>query len=133
MDWLARELTNGLTKLMSLGLPWTPASDVIEITVGTWLESISVGRDWNQQRDASRIRQAFITLAATRDAWPQPKHFLDALPPSTQPRLTGPADVPSDSPWLRAVMTGQDPADVLGVQQDARQHDGRAAAAGPDA
>jgi len=80
MDWLVIELTNGLTKLVSLGLSWTPSHEVIDVTVGTWLEAVTIGREWDRERDTPRIRQAFVTLANTREAWPAPKHFLDALP-----------------------------------------------------
>lgn len=80
MDWLAIELLNGLTKLLSLGLDRTPASDVIEVTVGTWHEAITTGRKFDEARDAPRIRAAFVTLAQTIERWPQPKHFLDAMP-----------------------------------------------------
>jgi hypothetical protein len=67
-------------KLLSLGLDRTPASDVIEVTVGTWYEAITTGRKWDQDRDTSRIRSAFVSLAQTTERWPQPRHFLDALP-----------------------------------------------------
>jgi hypothetical protein len=45
-----------------------------------WREAVTTGREWEQQRDAPRIRQAFVTLATTRETWPAPRHFLDALP-----------------------------------------------------
>jgi hypothetical protein len=87
MDWLAIELLNGLTKLLSLGLDRTPASDVIEITVGTWHEAITTGRVFDQSRDTPRVRAAFVTLAQTAERWPQPRHFLDALPRIEQAAL----------------------------------------------
>jgi hypothetical protein len=61
-------------------LAWTPSYDVIDVTVGTWLEAVTIGREWEETRDAPRIRQAFVTLANSRESWPAPKHFLDALP-----------------------------------------------------
>lgn len=45
-----------------------------------WVEVARQGRSWDEQRDAPRIRQAFVTLASTREQWPAPRHFLDALP-----------------------------------------------------
>ena len=33
-----------------------------------------------EQIDVPRIREAFEILEATREEWPAPKHFLDALP-----------------------------------------------------
>lgn len=53
---------------------------MIEVTAGTWHEAITTGRAWDKQRDTPRIRSAFVTLAQTADRWPQPRHFLDALP-----------------------------------------------------
>ena len=52
----------------------------MQITAATWIESTTIGRSWDQQRDSGRIRAAFSTLALTRESWPAPKHFLDALP-----------------------------------------------------
>ncbi len=78
MDWLATELLLGLQKLLCLGLDRTPATDLFEGTVMTWHEVITNGLEWKEQRDVPRIRAAFTTLAATRESWPQPKHFLDA-------------------------------------------------------
>ena len=45
-----------------------------------WREALVTGRKWDQARDTPRFRAAFVTLAQTREMWPQPKHFLDALP-----------------------------------------------------
>lgn len=63
-----------------MGLDRTPATDLIDGTVLTWHEAITVGREWDEERDAPRIRAAFVSLATTRETWPQPRHFLDALP-----------------------------------------------------
>ena len=52
----------------------------MQITAATWIESTTIGRSWDKARDAGRIRAAFSTLALTRESWPAPKHFLDALP-----------------------------------------------------
>lgn len=80
MDWLTTELLTGFQKLLCLGLDRTPASDLLQGTVLAWREAITAGRDWDEQRDAPRIRQAFVTLATARETWPAPRHFLDALP-----------------------------------------------------
>lgn len=66
--------------MLCLGLDRTPATDLIEGTVLAWHEAITVGREWARERDAPRIRAAFVSLATTRETWPQPRHFLDALP-----------------------------------------------------
>jgi hypothetical protein len=58
----------------------TPASDLIEGTILAWAEAITAGRAWDQERDAPRIREAFVTLARTRRQWPAPADFLEAVP-----------------------------------------------------
>lgn len=44
------------------------------------MEALTTGKSWDQPRDTPRIRAAFATLANTREMWPAPRHFLDALP-----------------------------------------------------
>lgn len=80
MDWYTSEIIDGLTKLMSLGLDRTPAADLVQITAATWIDATTAGHEWDQTRDTTRIRAAFQTLARTRESWPGPRHFLDALP-----------------------------------------------------
>lgn len=80
MEWFKSEMIDGLTKLLSLSLDRTPAADSVQITAGTWINATTAGRSWDQSRDPPRIRAAFETLAATRETWPAPRHFLEALP-----------------------------------------------------
>ena len=51
-----------------------------------WHEALTARRQWDRDRDAPRVRQAFVTLAATRRQWPAPADFLDAMPPAPQLR-----------------------------------------------
>lgn len=39
------------------------------------------GREWDRKRDEPRMQAAFVTIAKTRETWPAPKHFIDAIPP----------------------------------------------------
>lgn len=151
MDWLTRELMTGFQKLLCLGLDRTPATDLIDGTVMAWQEAITNGRTFEQQRDTGRIRAAFVTLATTRESWPQPKHFLDALPRMEQAALayeTKPATpeqaaaalariremlgepVPVFKPEPKPKREGPPIADV---ERELQQHYGKVAAAGPDA
>ncbi len=120
-------------------------------TAHAWLEAITNGREFEAGRDTPRIRAAFGTLAQTRELWPAPKHFLDALPRVEQ-RAIGyeikplsreeankrMADirsmlgepVPTFKPEPLAERTGPSKAEV---EQELRQHYGKDAAAGPDA
>lgn len=79
-DWLLTELETGLQKLLCLNLDRQPASEVLLGTADAWFEAITFGRAWDQSQDSPRIRQAFVILAGTREAWPAPKHLLDAMP-----------------------------------------------------
>lgn len=69
-----------MQKLFCLGLERTPAAEVIPGTAQAWHESLTASRTWSEERDTPRIRAAFTTLATTRETWPAPRHFLDALP-----------------------------------------------------
>jgi hypothetical protein len=150
------EVLTGLQKLCPLSLDGTPAAEVLPGTALSWHEAITTGRDWDKVRDAPRIRAAFITLANTRERWPAPKHFLDALPRVEQ-RAVGyeikpltPAEAERRVAELRRMLdepaadTGcerevprrlQATTDLAATERELRQHyaDGRAAAAGPDA
>jgi hypothetical protein len=81
MNWLKTELLTGFQKLLCLGLDRTPASEVIPGTVEAWSEVLLTGNyDWQEDRDVSRFRAAFLTMARTRRTWPAPADFLEALP-----------------------------------------------------
>jgi hypothetical protein len=155
MDWLTDELLTGFQKLLCLGLDRTPATDLIDGTVMAWQEAICTGREFNKDRDTPRIRAAFVTLASTRDTWPAPKHFLDALPRVEQTAI--PYEVKTLSPeeaearlaecrrLLREPLPEHDAAKakptregppLAEVESALRQHygrDGKTAACGPDA
>lgn len=63
-----------------MGLDRTPAADLVQITAATWIEATTANTHWERERDTPRIRQAFATLARTREQWPAPRHFMDAVP-----------------------------------------------------
>jgi hypothetical protein len=145
-------LLTGFQKLLCLGLDRTPATDLIDGTVMAWHEAITTGRTFDQRRDTNRIRSAFITLATTRETWPQPKHFLDALPRVEQAALayeTKPATPEQAAAALARIksMLGEplpqhrpDPKPqregppLAEVERELQQHyNGKMAAAGPDA
>lgn len=74
--------------------------DAIDGTAAAWHEALTTGRSWDYHRDVKRIRAAFVTLAQTRDTWPTPKHFLDAMPRPEAKALTH-SDRPEDPEWLK--------------------------------
>lgn len=78
--WIHDAILDGLSRLLCLGMDRTPAADMIAGTAAAWVEAITTGRSFDEARDRPRFRAAFVTLAQTREMWPQPKHFLDALP-----------------------------------------------------
>lgn len=77
----------GLQKLLALSLDRTPASELLPVTVGTWVEAIGRGRDFREVPDRARFRAAFVTLAENRRTWPAPRDLLDALPNDSSYRL----------------------------------------------
>lgn len=136
-----------------MGLDRTPASDLIDGTVLAWHEAITTGRSWDRARDTARIRAAFVTLASTRETWPAPRHFLDALPRVEQAALTyelKPADparalaaiaeaqalLRSDLPEPKPVDVEHDPRPLAEVEAELVRHyssDRKSQAAGGDA
>lgn len=80
-DGLHNEVTDGLTMLLALRLPGTPAADTAQATVKAWSRSLAAGKQWDEAQDIPRIRQAFYLLAAQTTRWPAPRDLLDCLPP----------------------------------------------------
>lgn len=131
----------------------TPATDLIDGTVLTWHEAVTTGRRWERERDTPRIRAAFVTLATTRESWPQPRHFLDALPRVEQQALgyeikpLSPAEADRRLAEIRKMLDEpmpdhrleqkpeRDGPPLAEVEADLVRHyqrDGKAAAAGAD-
>jgi len=77
---------------------------MIEGTALSWTEALTDNYAWNQGRDTSRIRKAFVILMQTRESWPAPKHFREALPASSQLQIAGNGERPYDPPELLAAM-----------------------------
>lgn len=79
--WMRRGVGTGLAKLLTLRLQGCPASDMIEMTLDTWIETLTFNRVWDEQRDAPRLRHAFKVLQTSCDSWPAPVNLLQHLPP----------------------------------------------------
>lgn len=79
-EWILDEIATGLQKLYLLSLDRTPAAELLSGTAQAWHEALTAGRSWDEERDAPRFRAAFVTLAQTRNTWPAPAHFMEALP-----------------------------------------------------
>ena len=95
IDWLQDELLTGFQKLCCLGLERTPAAEVLPGTAQVWTETLADRFDWQKERDASRIRRAFVVMAGTRRTWPLPQDFMDALPrPSEQLQVERKPNIP---------------------------------------
>jgi len=92
-DWLNNAILKGFQGLLMLRLQFAPAQDTIPHTLNAWLAVLmAMPHTWDEERDAPRIRRAFLTMAADCDRWPAPKNFIDALPslPDLN-KLTAPA------------------------------------------
>lgn len=70
-------------------------------TAAAWVEAVMFGRSWDEARDRARFRAAFLTLANTREQWPTPKHFIEAMPPVPPPLALAKEHRPA-SPQQRA-------------------------------
>ena len=78
--WLKREIAKGVTGLLALRLDGAPAADAATKTADIWLVAMTKGREWNEDRDASRIAKAFESLFANCERWPPPALLLRELP-----------------------------------------------------
>lgn len=52
----------------------------------SWVDTLTEGRVFHEERDAPRFRKAFAILARTQGTWPAPRDFLAVLPPFREPR-----------------------------------------------
>lgn len=77
--WLRREIAKGVAGLLALRLDGAPAADSATKTADIWLVAMTKGRDWDEGKDAGRIRKAFETLFATCERWPAPALLLREL------------------------------------------------------
>lgn len=77
---MKKELMTGFQKLFCLGMDRTPSHELILGTTEAWMEALTNGREWNQERDTPRIQQAFSTIMRTRKYWPTPADFLECMP-----------------------------------------------------
>ena len=71
-----------MQKLILLSLERAPALDVLSRgTLPAWVEAITEGRVFDEQRDSPRFKAAFRTLQGRCRNWPSPRDLLDAMPP----------------------------------------------------
>lgn len=87
LNWLRSEIIDGLTRMALLSLDRTPAMDLIEGTVGVWVDALSSSRNWDRERDVPRINAAFRCLESTVNIWPSPAKFLEVMPPIPNPHF----------------------------------------------
>lgn len=69
-------------------------------TAAAWVEGITAGRAWEEERDVPRIRRAFVLLITTASHWPTPARFIEVLPPPDAVRIAHEAK-PVDPQWLK--------------------------------
>ncbi|OSI25089.1 hypothetical protein [Neisseria dumasiana] len=78
---LHNAVIDGLTLILALRLPGTPASDTIQATAQAWSVALAAGKTWDAEQDIPRILTAFAVLSAQTDRWPAPRDLLGCLPP----------------------------------------------------
>lgn len=92
-DWITREISSGLQKLILVNLDHAPAFDVLSKgTLPAWVEAITNGRVYDEVVDAPRFREAFRKLMAQSTSWPKPKQFLEAMPLTAKFRAPTPIE-----------------------------------------
>jgi hypothetical protein len=106
--WLRREIAKGVAGLLALRLDGAPAADSATKTADIWLVAMTKGRDWDEKKDAVRIRKAFETLFATCERWPAPALLLRELQ-ARPPELRLPKPKRTD----RQIKTGNEALDQL--------------------
>lgn len=79
-SWLKREIAQGFMMLAALNLKGRPASADLTAVAKLW-HGILGRRIWQPERDAARIKAAFLTIAATSSEWPNPSDLIRHLPP----------------------------------------------------
>lgn len=84
--WLQDVLIDGLQMLLALRLRDAPPADTITVTLDAWLLVFrSRPIRWDQATSPQRLRQAFLTVAATAERWPTPALVLREIPPPPPP------------------------------------------------
>lgn len=91
-------------------------------TAQAWIEAITHGRAWDEERDRPRVRGAFVILSNTMRRWPAPVEFLEALPAPDQQRALTKQAIPADPvraaaaiSEIRRALSGKDAAAEQGV------------------
>lgn len=100
MNWLQNEIIDGISTLIVLRLPNTPAADTVEAVAKIWVNVFlrqPVG--WQEDLDKGRIQAAFLRGAGNLTAWPAPRQIIELLPPRPVVRALAhdrPANMPAN-------------------------------------
>lgn len=80
--WFWLRVDEGLTLLRALRLPGTPRLKGPEFELFDWVQTLWPLREgWDQERDATRLAQAFGVAAVRVQCWPTPTQVLACMPP----------------------------------------------------
>jgi len=90
--WFTYEIGLGLAKMAALQLPGTPIDTKTAAAMrSVWVDALWPLKQWDENRDKTRIKAAFNQLYTTVERFPAPVHFLRVLPDhAPQPRLPAP-------------------------------------------
>lgn len=91
--WFTDLMAEGLARLYVLRLEASPAADTLEGVEMVWVDAVWASRSWDEELDAERLRQAFISLTRSMTRWPPPRALLDSLPPRPQRRELPPPPI----------------------------------------
>lgn len=93
-------------------------------TAQAWIEAITDGRAWEQERDLERVRRAFVVLSRTIRRWPAPVEFIEAMPRPREQLALEKQHIPANPERaaaaideIRRTLSGKDAAAEQGVAQ----------------
>lgn len=93
--WFSSVIAAGLQRLAVMRLHNHPQDAELELACAVWIDTLWYRRDWHQDPDAARLRQAFAALTGSARRWPAPAELLDHLPARPQrPALPQPDRTP---------------------------------------
>jgi hypothetical protein len=83
MDWLRREVVEGLQALLALRLDRAPAADMIVLTANIWERAFErrLGTNAIEAIDAPRVREGFLVNFPKLREWPAPADIIESMPP----------------------------------------------------
>lgn len=101
-EWFSNRIITGIQRLYTLGLPGSPAADVLDKTADTWVSALWPMKLWDEELDRPRLTRAFVSLTQLALRWPVPRELLNHMPDRKTVAALPPPDVRADPAKLAA-------------------------------